>query len=144
MMTSPATVSPFSGSSACSIPHLSHIKIIRNVMAAGKFTDTFAVLRRLNVLIRHEMIQHKRDLVLAKTPSTFILSISWIATGDVISFPRTRSRSASMSCPAQTDEVRHVPQDLLCHCHTHILSPPTIKLYFRVCVIFIWFVTILS
>ena len=46
--------------------HLSHIKIIRNVMAAGKFTDTFAVLRRLNVLIRHEMIQHERDLVLVK------------------------------------------------------------------------------
>ena len=43
-------------------------------------------------------------LSLSNTVLTVILSISWIATGDVISLPRTRSKSASINCPALTSE----------------------------------------
>ncbi len=38
--------------------HLSHIKIIGNSMFTGKLSNTFTMLCRFNILIRHKMIHH--------------------------------------------------------------------------------------
>ena len=35
-------------------------------MLTGKFADTFAVLRRFDILIRYKMIEHQRDFILIK------------------------------------------------------------------------------
>ncbi len=47
-------------------PHFSYVKIIGDFMPCGKFSDTFTVLGRFNVLIRNKMIQHKCNLILIK------------------------------------------------------------------------------
>ena len=107
-------------------------------MAAGKFTDTFAVLRRLNVLIRHEMIQHERDLVLVKNAVHLHLIhlVNRHRRCDIISENQIQICLNELPCTDRRKSGMR-RKNLLCHCHTHILSPPTIKLYFRVCVIFI-------
>ena len=46
--------------------HLSDIKIIGNLMATCKLADTFAVLRRLDILIRNKVIHYQCDLILIK------------------------------------------------------------------------------
>ena len=107
-------------------------------MATGKFTDAFAVLRRLDVLIRHEMIQHKCDLVLVK--NTVHLHLVHLMNRhrrcDIISENQIQICLNELSgTDRRKSGMRR--ENLLCHRHTHILSPPTFKLYFRVCVIFI-------
>ena len=89
-------------------------------MAAGKFTDTFAVLRRLNVLIRHEMIQHERDLVLVKNAVHLHLIhlVNRHRRCDIISENQIQICLNQLSCFYRRQSCMS-SQNFLCHCHTH-------------------------
>ena len=110
MMQSPATVSPFSGSSACSMPICAHVKVVgdRHVRQANSL-NAFAVFRGFDVLVRDKMVHAPGQSCPCRIhPAYPAFSISVMATGVVMSLPRTRSSFASISCPASTDRpVRH-------------------------------------
>ena len=84
------------------------------------------------------MIQHERDLVLVKNAVHLHLIhlMNRHRRCNIISENQIQICLNELPC---TDRRKSgmCRKNLLCHCHTHILSPPTIKLYFRVCVIFI-------
>ena len=46
--------------------HLSYLKIIRNIMRLGIFTDTLAVLRRLDIFIWCKVIRNKGNFIFIK------------------------------------------------------------------------------
>ena len=54
--------------------HLSHVKIIGDLLAAGKFPHTLAVLRRLDIFVGDKMIHHQGNLILIKDLLLFQLS----------------------------------------------------------------------
>ena len=84
------------------------------------------------------MIQHERDLVLVKNAVHLHLVhlVNRHRRCDIISENQIQICLNELPCTDRRKSGMR-RKNLLCHCHTHILSPPTIKLYFRVCVIFI-------
>ena len=72
----------------------------------GDYEEALGLYFRLLILKpnRLGLEKHIQEAILSlsKTFVRLIFSISLIATGLVISFPKTRSRSASISCPAST------------------------------------------
>ena len=46
--------------------HLSHIKVIGNIVPAGKFTAAFTVLSRFNILVRDKVIHNQSYFLIIK------------------------------------------------------------------------------
>ena len=107
--------------------HLSYIKIIGNIVTTGTIRDTFAVFCRLDIFIWNKMIHNKCNFYLYQIQ---YLRSSYpshgLQIGEVISFPRTRSSCASISCPASTIQARMSRQNLLSHCHSIFIFLPVI------------------
>ena len=104
--------------------HLSHIKKVGNLMFGGKFSDTFALLGRLNILIRNKMIHHQSNLILIKHRFFRHFGIHLLdrhRRGNIISQNQIQIRLDQLSC-------RHLRQsgvsrqDFLRHRHSHFCN----------------------
>ena len=66
--------------------HFSNFKVVGYLISYSKFTNTFAVFCRFNVLVRHEVIRYKSNLILVKYTIDHhlihFLNGNW--TGDII------------------------------------------------------------
>ena len=68
--------------------HLSHIKIVGDLMTTGKFTDTFAVFCGFDVFVRDKMIHNQGNFILMKycpAYSAFVHLMDSHRCGDIIS-----------------------------------------------------------
>ena len=100
--TSPATTNPFSGNKQCSIPispiskkltiSFSLENSLINLHCSAAFISLFGVKWSGTIAI----------FSLSNTSLTPNFSNSFTATGEVISFPNTKSKFASINCPAFT------------------------------------------
>ena len=101
--------------------HLTHFKIIGNLVAACKFTHTFAVLRRFDIFVRHKMIRYKGDFVFME--HTVHVHFLHLLDGN-----RARNVVAQYQIQVCLDQLTglHVikscmgRQNFLRHCHSHI------------------------
>ena len=66
--------------------HLTHFKIIGDLILFRKLADTLAVFRRLDILIGYKVIRHQRNLVLVKhaVHLHFVHFLDCNRAGDVI------------------------------------------------------------
>ena len=105
--------------------HLSHLEIVRYLIFPGKLSDAFAVLRRLDILIGHEMIRHQSNLVFVE--HALILKLFHFldghGAGNVIAQHQIQLRLDQLSCLHLVKPCRR-GKDLLCHRHSHMLIPP--------------------
>ena len=101
--------------------HLSHLKIVRDLVPTGELPDAFAMLRGLDVFIRHKMIRHKSYLVLvehALCPELVHL-LDCHRAGDVIAQHQIQIRFDQLSRLYLVKPCGS-GQNLLRHCHSHI------------------------
>ena len=102
--------------------HLSHFKVIGDLIASCELADTFAVLRRLNILIGNKMIRYQCDLILIKHPLHlhFIHFLDCHRTGDIVAQHQIQLCLDQLSC-LYLLKTRCTGKYLLCHCHSHCL-----------------------
>ena len=100
--------------------HLSHIKIVHDIICLGEISHLLHVLRTLDILIRREMIHDQCDLRIVKYCFLFELGklIDGNRSGNII------SKHKIQICLDQVSGVNLrksgvCSKDLLCHCHTH-------------------------
>ena len=100
--------------------HLAHFKIVGDLVALCKLPHTLTVLRRLNVLVRHKMIRHKRDLILVEyTVHVHLLHLlDGYRTGDIIAQHQIKIGLDQLS-RFHMIQPRMCRQNFLCHCHSH-------------------------
>ncbi len=98
-------------------------------MSACKLADTFAVLRRFDILIWHKVVQHKRNLIPVKHALRFhfIHLMNSHRRSDIV------SENEIQLCLDQLSRAdRGKPcmrcKNLLCHRHTHVSFPPDLIL----------------
>ena len=102
--------------------HLSHFEIIRDLIASCKLTDTFAVLRRFNILIGNKMIRYQCDLILIEHSLYlhFIHFLDCHRTGNIVAQHQIQLCLDQLSC-LYLRKARCLCKYLLCHCHSHCL-----------------------
>ena len=102
--------------------HLAHLEIIGDLIPICKFSHTFAVLRRFDILIRDKMIRHQRDLILVKNAVHlhFFHFPDRDRAGNVIAEHQIQIRLDELS-RFHGLKPRVSGQDLLCHSHSHLI-----------------------
>ena len=107
--------------------HFTYFEIIGNLISIGKFPHTFAVLRRLDILVRHEMVRYKSNLIFIK----YALCIHLLhffdghRTCNIVAQYKIQIRFDQLSCLYPVKPCMG-SQNLLCHCHSHGFYPPVI------------------
>ncbi len=104
--------------------HLSDLKIVGDLIAAGKFPHTFTMFRRLNIFIRHKMIGYKRNLVLMKytVHVHFIKFMDCHRTCDIITEDQIQVRLNQLP-RLHIVKACMCGKNLLRHRHSHMYNP---------------------
>ena len=105
--------------------HLSYIKIIGDIVATGKFTNTFTVLSRLNILIRNKVIHYQCNFIFVKYGiyCHLIHLMDSYRRSDIVSKNKVKLCLYKLSCFYMIQTCMRC-QDLLSHCHSHFSIPP--------------------
>ena len=104
---------------------LALLKIPGQSLLFGILADRFRVLRRLDVLIRREMIRHEHHLVLVKHMVRHLFDDRQChRSGDVICHDHVKLCLDELTCLNRI-QSRVSSQYLLCHCHSHWNQPPS-------------------
>lgn len=97
MIHSPAATRPFSGQKGVLHAHLAYIIEVVQIKLPGEGAALEALLGGLDVLVGGEMVHDHGDFALVKHPVKPSFSNSRMATGEVMSLPRTMSSLARIS-----------------------------------------------
>ena len=104
--------------------HLSYIKIIGDIVATGKFTNTFTVLSRLNILIRNKVIHYQCNFIFVKYGiyCHLIHLMNRNRRCDIITKYKIQICLNKLSC-LNLVKTCMSSKNLLCHCHSHLYLP---------------------
>ena len=100
--------------------HLSHFKVIGNLISACKLSHAFAMLSGLDVLVGYKMVRHECDLILVKHSLRieFLHLLNGNGACDII------AQNKIQICLDQLTGFHPfksgcLSKNLLCHCHSH-------------------------
>ena len=102
--------------------HLSHFKIVGDLIPSCELSHAFAVLCRLDVLIRYKVIRNKSDFILVKDTLDleFLHFLNCNRACDVVAQHKIQICFDQLS-RLDLIQSRRSRKDLLCHCHSHTL-----------------------
>ena len=114
--------------------HLADLEIVRDLIAACEFAHAFAVFCRFDILVRYKVIRYQRDLVLIE--HTVHLHFFHLFDGNracnVVAQNQIQLRFNQLSCFHMIESGMR-GQNLLCHCHSHMIRSPFWLKNSRIC-----------